>query len=418
MQRRQGTVEIFSTFIKFDIDKFNGWITDAKLSRSMKVCLESSCSQESYTFWALYWYKVWENSEKACEQDACNRDINQNNYYSICAYAHLCAYLQESCYWAARKSALNSSGHSSLADFFQIAIANLSKILKSFNPKHSSHLKSYAELSFERIIRDVLRVRREADICSDVSLLLKVSRRRLIKSLQNMGLNDQNIENYVLAWECFGELYTSDNTQIRQRRKPDIAVLEAIANLYNSQILNRGLSSPAVEAQTIEKWLLSSARAIRNFLYPKMVPADAPLQDDGNATLLDMLPGNVEHSLITEIIEEQEAATFKNQQTQLNEVLNQAIAALDTKSQQLLQVYYSQQLTQTEIAKKLEIKQYKVSRMLSSIRKSLLVALTQWSQDTLHICPTSDLIASINISLEEWLKYYYRQTESIQLETV
>ncbi len=89
------------------------------------------------------------------------------------AYSHLCAYLQETCYWAARKSALNSSGHSSISDFFQIAIAHLSKILKAFNPEHSSHLKSYAELSFERIIRDVLRVRRETDICSDWSLLHK-----------------------------------------------------------------------------------------------------------------------------------------------------------------------------------------------------------------------------------------------------
>ena len=261
-------------------------------------------------------------------------------------------------------------------------------------------------------------MRREADICSDVALLLKVSRRRLIKSLRNMGLNKQNIENYILAWECFGELYTTINTEIRQRRKLDVAVLEAIANLYNSRILNCGASSPAVDEQTIEKWLLSSARAIRNFLYPHLISAYAALRDDRDTTLFDMLPGNVEHSLITEIIEEEEAATFKNQQTQLNEVLNQARASLDNKSQQLLQVYYSQQFTQTEIAKKLEIKQYKVSRMLSSIRKSLLLTLTQWSQDTLHICPTSDVIASINISLEEWLKCYYSQTESVQIESI
>jgi RNA polymerase sigma factor (sigma-70 family) len=327
------------------------------------------------------------------------------------AYSHLCAYLQEACYWAARKSALNSSGHSSISDFFQIAIAHVGKILKAFNPEHSSHLKSYAELSFERIIRDVLRVRRETDICSDVALLHKVSRRRLIKSLQNLGLNNQNIKSYVLAWECFEELYTSGNTEIRQRRKPDIAVWEAITKLYNTQLLTRGVDSPAINSSTIEKWLLSSAQAIRNFLYPKFVSADTPLKDDGDASLLDMLPGNVQNSLLAQMVEQEEAASFKNQQSQLNEVLNQAIAALDSKSQQLLQVYYSQQFTQTEIAKQLEIKQYKVSRLLSSIRKSLLKNLIQWSEETLHISLTSDVIASINISLEEWLKFHYSQTE-------
>ncbi|MEO1432800.1 MAG: sigma-70 family RNA polymerase sigma factor [Cyanobacteria bacterium J06632_19] len=405
MQRRQATVEIFSTFIQFDIDKFNAWVTDAKLRRSMKTCLEKSPKQDSYSFWALYWYKAWEKSAQTSEQDATN--------YNSLAYSHLCAYLQEACYWAARKLALNSSGYSSISDFFQIAIAQVGKILKSFNPEQSSHLKSYAELSFERIIRDMLRVRREADICSDVALLHKVSRRRLIKSLQNMGLNEENIANYVLAWECFEELYTSGNTEIRQRRKPDIADWEAITQLYNTQLLTRGLSSEAVNLQIIEKWLTQSAQAIRNFLYPKFVSADTPLKDDGNANLLDMLPGNVQDSLLTEMVEQEETANLKSQQTQLNEVLYQAIAALDSKSRQLLQVYYSQQLTQTEIAKQLEIKQYKVSRLLSSIRKSLLQTLTQWSQKTLHISPTSVVIASINISLEEWLKFHYSQTEEV-----
>lgn len=393
MQRRQETVEIFSTFIQFDIDKFNGWITDAKLRRSMKACLEKSSSKESDNFWALYWYKVWETQSTSL------------------GYAHLAAYSQEACYWAARKFALNVSGHSSLADYFQIAIAHLTKILKAFNPQFSSHLKSYAQLSFERIIRDALRVRREADICSDWGLLHKISRKRLIKSLQNMGLNNQNIESYVLAWECFEELYTSGNTEIRQCSKPDNAHWQAITNLYNTQRLTRfGANSAAVNPQTIEKWLLECAQAVRNFLYPKFVSADTPLKDDGDASLLDMLPGNVQDSLIVEMVEQEEAASFKDQQTQLNEVLNQAIAALDAKSQKLLQVYYSKQLTQTEIAKQLEIKQYQVSRLLSRIKKSLLLTLTQWSQNILHTSPTSDVIASINISLEEWLKFHYSQT--------
>ncbi|MEH2332440.1 sigma-70 family RNA polymerase sigma factor [Nostoc sp.] len=393
MQPRQGIVEIFSTFVQFDVDQFSGWATDAKLRRSMKVCLESS-TEKSDAFWALYWYRVWQTQ------------------FSAVALAHISAYLQEVCYWTARKFALNFPTQSSVADCFQMAIAHINKILKTFNPQYSSHLKAYAQLAFESIIKDALRLHREADICSDWALLHKLSRKRLVQSLQNAGFNAESIESYVLAWECFKELYTGDNTKIRQLTKPDARIWEAISNLYNAERLSQ-LSSPtaAVNQQTIETWVLSAAKAARTFLYPKFVSADAPLkEDEGN--LLDILPVDLQTSLLTEIIEQEEAANMRSQQTQLNQVLSQAIAALDAESQKVLQAYYVQQLTQQEIAAQLEIKQYTVSRRLSSIKKSLLLTLTQWSQNTLHISLKSDVVDAINTSLEEWLKVQYSHTQT------
>ncbi|WP_448272191.1 hypothetical protein [Nostoc sp. DSM 114160] len=81
MQPRQGIIEIFSTFVQFDLDQFSGWATDAKLRRSMKFCLEESSTEKSDTFWALYWYRVWQTESSAV------------------ALAHISAYLQEVCYW-------------------------------------------------------------------------------------------------------------------------------------------------------------------------------------------------------------------------------------------------------------------------------------------------------------------------------
>jgi RNA polymerase sigma factor (sigma-70 family) len=392
MQTRQAIVDIFSTFVQFEADQFNRWATDSKLRRSMESCLKQSSTQESDTFWAIYWYKVWHKQP------------------SSLAVGHISAYLQEVCYWVARKFALNFPTQSSVADCFQMAIASVPKILKSFNPQYSSYLKGYAELAFERILKDVMRLRQEADICSDWAILYKLSRKRLIKSLQNTGFNAPSIESYVLAWECFKELYTSDNTKIRQLTKPNAVTLQAITNLYNAQRLSQ-LSSPtpAVNEQTIEQWLLSAAKTARTFLYPQVVSADAPLKDQENTNLLDILPADVQTSLLTEIIEQEEAANLRTQQTQLNQVLQQAIAALDAESQKLLQAYYVEQLTQQEIAKQLNIKQYNVSRRLSSIKKSLLLTLTQWSQNTLHISPKSDVIDAINTSLEEWLKLKYQK---------
>lgn len=396
MQPRQGIVEIFSTFIQFDVDKFSGWITDPKSRRSIKNCLQHSSNQESDTFWALYWYKVWQTQS------------------SPLALAHLSAYLQEACYWTTRKLALNFSSHSTFADYFQIAIAHLAKILKNFNPQYSSHLKSYAELAFERIIKDELRLRHETDICSDWALLHKLSRKRLVKSLINIGFNPQTIESYVLAWECFKELYTGDKTKkIRQLTKPDPQTWEAIINLYNTERLIR-LSSPtpAIDGQSIEKWLLSSAKAVRNFLYPKFISADSPLKEGEDGSLLDILPGDVETSLLTEIIEQEETVNLRNHQTQFNQLLQQTINALNTESQQLLQLYYGQQLTQKEIAAQLNIKQYTVSRRLTSIKKSLLLTLTQWSQNTLHVSPSSDVIDAISTSLDEWFKFHYNHANT------
>ncbi|MBN4002945.1 sigma-70 family RNA polymerase sigma factor [Nostoc sp. LPT] len=394
MQPRQGIVEIFSTFVQFDVDQFSGWATDAKLRRSMKVCLEQSLTEESDTFWALYWYRVWQTQSSAV------------------ALAHISAYLQEVCYWTARKFVLNFPTQSSVADCFQMAIAHINKILKTFNPQYSSHLKAYAQLAFESIIKDALRLHREADICSDWALLHKLSRKRLVQSLQNAGFNAESIESYVLAWECFKELYTGDNTKIRQLSKPDARTWEAISNLYNAERFSR-LSSPTatVNQQTIETWVLSAAKAARTFLYPKFVSADAPLKQEEDGNLLDILPVDLQTSLLTEIIEQEEAANMRSQQTQLNQVLYKAIAALNAESQKVLQAYYVQQLTQQEIAAQLEIKQYTVSRRLSSIKKSLLLTLTQWSQNTLHISPKSDVVDAINTSLEEWLKVQYSHTQ-------
>ncbi|WP_445633526.1 sigma-70 family RNA polymerase sigma factor [Nostoc sp. DSM 114161] len=387
MQPRQGIVEIFSTFVQFDVEQFSGWVTDAKLRRSIKNCLEESSKQESDKFWAIYWYNTWRDRP------------------SSLAVAHLCAYLQEVCYWVARKLALNFTTQLSISDCFQVAIANVPKILKSFNPEYSSHLKNYAQLAFERVLKDVIRLRHEADICSDWALLHKLSRKRLVNSLQNSGFNAQNIESHVLAWECLKELHTAGNTKVRQLNQPNAVTWQAITNLYNAERLKQ-LSSPtpAVNEQTIEKWLLSSAKAARAFLYPKMVSADAPFKDSEDSNLLDILSKDEQTTGLTELLEQEEAANVRSQQIQLNQVLQQAIAALDTQSQKLLAGYYIQQLTQQEIATQLNIKQYNVSRKLSSIKKSLLLTLTQWSQNTLHISLKSDVMDAINTGLEEWLK--------------
>ncbi|MBE9045841.1 sigma-70 family RNA polymerase sigma factor [Pleurocapsales cyanobacterium LEGE 10410] len=396
MQRRQDTVEIFSTFIKFELDRFNGWICEPRLRRSITTCLQELPEQKSKSFWALYWHKVWQTQPSS----------------NSLAMAHLAAYLQEACYWAVRKLTLNVSGQASIADYFQIAIAHLPKILKNFNPQYSFYLKNYAELAFERAIKDLLKVRKEAHICSDWALLLKLSRKRLIKSLRYMGFDSKTIERYLLAWECYCELYPSSNRKTRQLTKPDAETGKAIATLYNSERLGRlNAPAPAIDRQTLEQWLLACANAARHLLYPQVVSGDTPIKEDSDASLLDMV-SDTNTTLLTKAIEQEETASLQNYQAQLNQLLEKAIAALELEARELLQVYYSKQLTQTEIAKQLNLKQYQVSRRLSSIKKSLLLTLIKWSQQTLHITPGSDVVGAVNSSLEEWLRSHYHHNQN------
>jgi transcriptional regulator with XRE-family HTH domain len=94
----------------------------------------------------------------------------------------------------------------------------------------------------------------------------------------------------------------------------------------------------------------------------------------------------------------------QQQRQALGSVLREAIARLDEPSQSLIQFYYGEKLTQQEMAERLDMKQYTVSRRLTKARESLLTALAKWSQETLHISPSTDLIKYTSAALEEWLE--------------
>ncbi len=392
MQPRQGIIEIFSTFLLFDADRFSTWATDAKLRRSIKYCLGQSPQTQTDRFWAVYWHKIWQAESNSL------------------AMAHISAYLQEVCYWTAKKMALNFKSQSSIADCFQIAIARVPKILKNFNSEIGSSLKSYAELAFEGFIKDSLRLHHEADICSDWSLLHKISRKRLIGALTNAGYNSHIIESYLLAWECFKEIYATEGKKTRALNKPGTSTWQSIADLYNIQQLSQLTSTSKATPENLEKWISACCVAARNYLFPKMVSADATFTGQETGNLLDVLPASEDTSLLMKVITQEEYIDRHNLQVELTQVLTDAIAALDTQSQQLLQVYYKQQLTQQQIAEKLEMKQYTVSRRLTSIKRALLLALTQWSTNNMHINPTSNVLDVVSKSLEEWLKNYYGHT--------
>jgi RNA polymerase sigma factor (sigma-70 family) len=393
MRSRQDITELFSTFLQFEADRAMGWVTDARLRRNIRNYQESLSQPEtSENFWIVYLYKLWNNQPESL------------------ARGHLSAYLQESCYWAAQKTTSNiSTVQYTLSDCFQIAIAQVDKVLKGFNPEVGFNLNNYASAIFSSQLKDMLRAQGEVDICTNWRLLRKLTNKRFVESLQNAGLGTETIASYVLAWKCFLTQYVPKQaTGTRKLPKPEVETWEAISQMYNAQ--RHTLSHPGSESnpETIEKWMIACAKAARTYLYPNFTSLNAPRGDEGMGELLDNLPEMRQDSLLAEFIAYEEDNERKSQQQNIGNILIAALGELDSQAQEILQLYYAQDLTQQQIAKQLDIKQYTISRRLTKAREALLIKLATWSQGTLHISLNSTVLNYISTVMEEWLKGYYQ----------
>ena len=393
MRPRQNPIEIFSTFLQLAEDRFSGWVIDRKLRRNMENCLMDRSNTLEENFWALYWYRVWQ-SEPA-----------------FLARGHLSAYLQEACYWATQKTMSNfTKTQYKFSDCFQMAIAEVDKVLKGFNSDLGFSLKNYASVSFRNILIDHLRQRHEVNICTDWALLRKLSQKRLIESLKHAGLTSETISQYRLAWNCFKTIYVPKQSgSTRQLARPDSATWEAIAQLYNSERLVQLKSSVGGECnpKILEKWLKHCAQAARSYLYPSITSLNISRPGEDGKELLDDLPNTPNESLLTEMILEEEDRDRQQKKTKLQAILKEILTKLAPQAQEMLQLYYGQGFTQQQIAEQLGMKQYTVSRRLAKAKESLLKALAQWSQQTHNISLCSRAIKDINAVLEEWLHGYY-----------
>ncbi len=392
MHSRQTIVNVFSTFLRLEDDLPKGWMKDAKLHRSIERSISNHPKEgASEQFWAMFWHQCWQREQSAPENLA------------RLALGHLSAHLQEVCYWSARtlKSRASTIRYS-LSDLFQVAISDLPKILNACDPNGHASLKTYASSAFGNLIRDFLRQRRDIDLCNEWGLLLKLSRKRLTEVLTADGLDTATIQQYVLAWQCFETLYIPAKTPgLRKSTAPSPELWQAIADRYNQ------LKSPEHsfgKPNTIERWLLYCTSRVRANLYPSVASLNAPKIGYDSGELQDDIEDSDRESLLSGMIAQEELQERQDQYQQMNQVLAEAIANLDETAQQLVRLYYGEQLTQQQIAKQLEVQQYTVSRKLAKTREILLRKLVQWSEEKLHTSLDSTMIKNISPILDEWLQ--------------
>lgn len=243
----------------------------------------------------------------------------------------------------------------------------------------------------------------------------RLTQKRLVESLQNAGLSADTIERYVLAWKCYQSLYAPQQpTGTRKLARPDDAIWSTIAQLYNFQRQTQ-VSQPGPECsgETIEKWLVGCAKAARAYLYPNMTSLNAPKgDDDSGGEFQDILPQLQQESLLTEIVAQEELLERQSQQSQISSAILSALNELDAEGQNIIKLYYSQGLTQQQIAKELGVKQYTVSRRLSKSKDTLLLKLATWTKESLHISLNSSVLNYMSTVLEEWLTVHYSRPSS------
>lgn len=406
MLERASVTEQFSTFIELADERFSRWVPDGRLMRSMAAAQTGLGEQgrqasekadkaaELNQFWAVYWHRCW--CSGVAEKNAC------------LPYGHLAAFVQEACYWAAQKTTQFSNSRYTLVDYFQLAIARLDTVLKYFSPERGSRLDTYAHVSFKNIIRETLRQQKEIDICSDWTLLLRLSQKRLVESLRVAG--EQELQSQVLAWRCFKAAYDPSVHAPQQLNQADAAIWSEIACEHNQQRQTMSPVPPNSDAPTIRKTLRRCAAAARTYLYPKATSLNAtrPGQDEGE--LQDTLASPEADSLLDAMVAAEELVKRRQQHADVDQVLQEALSQLSDEAQKVFTLYYRENQTQQQIAQVLDIKQYTVSRRLSKAREKMLKKVAIWSRDTLHISLTSDLLTSINTVLEEWLTRHYSAT--------
>ncbi|KAM3107478.1 sigma-70 family RNA polymerase sigma factor [Phormidesmis sp. 146-33] len=410
MHPRQEITELFSTFIQFEADRFSRWLVDARLRRDCQQCLEQVSSSNSTSkagtalseqFWALYWYRLWQTR-------------NQKPGVRSQELSHLSAYLQEPCYWAAQRMVRKvATAQSSLADYFQIAIAQVESVLNTYQPDRGATLRTFANLVFSTLLKDSLRQHREVDLCTNWGLLRKVSKRRLIEALTQTGLTSDAIAQYRLAWHCFNVRYVQSQSGNKALPAVDDVLWAAIATLYNAERYAQ-LATPgaSISPAKIEQWLNHCAVSVRKYLYPAISSLNVPPAGAEMGEMQDEIRASQHESLLVEIIDQEEQQERQAQRSQLHTAMVGAITQLDSQSQQLLEMYYRQQLSQPQMAQQGLTSQATVSRRLTKARESLLVSLVQWSQQTLNKPPTANLIKEMSAALEEWLTVYYGELSS------
>ncbi|RUT02845.1 hypothetical protein DSM106972_057650 [Dulcicalothrix desertica PCC 7102] len=374
------------------------WQTDLQLERHMKRLIQSE-SEVKAEYWAHYFLKIIKVNQAV-------QQVSSSSDCFVKARGHLSSYLQEACLWAAHKSFQRFSfiRHKyPLSELFQIANLAVNppeKLFKTFDVEHpQANLNAYAKTAILRFTGNLIYaqdIEAKRDKFTDYGLLKDLTAKELKEALLARGINQNNINYYYLAWQCFDEIYLY-NPANRKLGSEEILQIGQITSYYNQRCEEFNLTTQSV-AQ-VQNLLLTCIQAARNYRTKKFSPLDEQINvTDCNSSLLENL---IQHE--------------EWQETQ--SLIKKLFLTLPEQGQLMLKLWHGLGLTQTEIAgaitnKYTEIqKQYQVARHLGKYTKTLLDSLiSQWQKNLREVKVYDDKnIEAIKDAMNDCLQVYTQQ---------
>jgi RNA polymerase sigma factor (sigma-70 family) len=376
MKKRENLVDQFSSFVHLDdvrdsLDK--GWDNSAKLHRNMDARLQSyQDAKEEY--WAK---QILMESLEDCQ--------------SI-SVSHLCAYLEEVCYWTTVKICRELAEYQlRRVDCFLIGreiTFQPNKLFKRYDGQRS-RVKTYAPLPLRDYILAEVQRGKQQDSYSPMGLLRSLSFIQLETVLKKAGISQPEFSQYVLVLRCFKEKYVPQKAAgCKTLQSPNTQQLDAIALYYNE---SRQPQLKALTGTEVNDYLEKCVQLVRNAKV-RTVPFDN-LSPNWEEIIKPYHP--------IELPTEEE----EQEHTELNQILSQLFAQLPEEMQRVFELVYGLDINQGDLVTFVGVKdQYQVSRILKKSKQTLLTSFAQWSQEHWKITLTSQQLANLVKLLDSWLK--------------
>lgn len=225
---------------------------------------------------------------------------------------------------------------------------------------------------------------------TNLGLALRASRKQVINALQS-SKSQEEISQYLLAWQCFQEVRKSIDLKIKHFQPEHF---QQIAERYNK--LQPNLEQN-INRENIKAWLENIGVEIRRLLDPPVTSLDRQIEEE--TALIDKLAS--ESSLNRDLLWDRE---INQRVVDLKDFIDRLLKNLEKiEDKQILFLRYALHLKQTQIGRELgNIQQYQISRQLTLLRDRIFREICQWVKQSLNIEPCSQGVDEIEAVLNDY----------------
>ena len=387
--KRSNTIDQFSTFLILSdtIKNIFIWEKDLQLKLNIeKIINQNNPDPETIAYQFLN--KVKSNDQK------------------VLAY-HLTSYLQEACYWSAKKVFIEKQSAVNLLTLEECfssgneAVVQPIKILKNYKIEGGSKITTYAQLRLKTIIGDSIYRHRQWKLSTNWGLLKKVSKSKRKLILQETGgLTGNLLTEYLLLWQCYVDLANSTKkTKYNSISAPNSQQLKLINQQYHLLSEKYLTIESKLSEDDCQTRLEFCGEKARIFINPQTTSYEEQLQNSGGSLEKYELP---EEDNLPESID-------------INQILKNSFQQLDKNLQTIIYLYLGLNITQQQVVSIMKTtnpnfisQQYQFSRKLNTAKKNLLNYFQKEvsQQKTTNIPKISTDKKVLLKLIQQWLEEY------------